>query len=193
MPLPRVPSEDAPYPSRDPTDLQKHVAAFDRDGDGLITVEDTCWGLNKLGVPWVAAITGGIIVHLFSSYPSQRNWTPDPWFRIRIAGIHRVMHASDSHTWKRRGILDLGSFDNLMYGDPIEGTMTLGQVLTLWKNNHDMHDILGAIFNLGEWFVTWSALKNKDGKIKKEDLRDLFTGAYFHKVFDNPAAAKKNT
>ncbi|KAG8997416.1 hypothetical protein FRB90_012511 [Tulasnella sp. 427] len=185
MPLPRVPSEDAPYPSKNPTDLQKHVAAFDRDGDGLITVADTCWALQKIGVSWIGAVIGCIVVHLFSSYVTQESWLPDPWFRIRIAGVHRIMHASSAGTFRQRGILDPVTFDSLfeMYGNPSEQTMTLQQVLTMWKNSRDMHDVFGTLANLGEWFGAWVALKGKDGKIKKEDLRSLIIGDYFHKAF----------
>lgn len=48
-----------------------------------------------------------------SSYPTQKGWMPDPIFRLRIAGIHRGIHASDSHIYNRRGIMDRGAFDDI--------------------------------------------------------------------------------
>ncbi|KIO22083.1 hypothetical protein M407DRAFT_120845 [Tulasnella calospora MUT 4182] len=151
--------------------------------------------MQTLGFSLVVAISTAAVFHMLLSYPTQNGWMPDPFFRLRIAGMHRAIHASDSHIYNRRGIMDRVTFDDIfkMYGDPIEETLTLRQTLTLWRNNHDLYDIFGTWVNLGKWLAAWIVLKDESGKMRKTDLLDLIDGSYFQRVFSAEADTKRSS
>lgn len=84
------------------TALQKHVAFFDRDGDGMISPLDTWRGMRDLGYGWTLSLLATFVVHLFLSWPSNDTWIPRT-LNININNINRCRHGSDSQVRRRDG------------------------------------------------------------------------------------------
>lgn len=123
------------------TTLQRHVAYFDGNLDGVITMQGTFLGgcsslesletrlLTSFSPPGFYAMGFGIILSILAmfiihgpfSYPTlpydgSRWWhyLPDPRMRIYIANIHRCKHGSDTDSYDRRGDLNKDKFEDII-------------------------------------------------------------------------------
>jgi hypothetical protein len=90
------------------TALQRHVAYFDGDDDGLVGWRETYRGIRDLGVGvgW-SAVLAAIIVGALGKL------TGGGWTTVRIANIHRGKHPSDTGVFDATGELDLPRFHAL--------------------------------------------------------------------------------
>jgi peroxygenase len=87
------------------TALQRHVAYFDGNDDGLVGRRETYRGIRALGVGvgWSAVLAAIIVVAL-------GKLTGGGWTTVRIANIHRGKHPSDTGVFDSGGALVLPRF-----------------------------------------------------------------------------------
>jgi peroxygenase len=90
------------------TALQRHVAYFDGDDDGLVGWRETYRGIRALGtgVGWSAVLAAIIVLAL-------GKLTGGGWTTVRIANIHRGKHPSDTGVFDAAGELVLPRFQAL--------------------------------------------------------------------------------
>jgi peroxygenase len=81
------------------TALQRHIAFFDRNNDGVVTPSDTWNGFRELGYGYILSFMGMTFTHLFMFWPSQDNWIPRN-FNIHVKNSSRCLHGSDSQVRK---------------------------------------------------------------------------------------------
>ncbi|MEJ7730521.1 MAG: caleosin family protein [Polyangiaceae bacterium] len=93
---------------RDYTALQRHVAYFDGDDDGLVGWRETYRGIRALGagVGWSASLAAIIVLAL-------GKLTGGGWTTVRVANIHRGKHPSDTGVFDAAGELILPRFQAL--------------------------------------------------------------------------------
>ncbi|RAH77341.1 Caleosin-domain-containing protein [Aspergillus japonicus CBS 114.51] len=171
--------------NKDYTVLQQHVLFWDRDGDGQITPWDTYVGFRELGFNMLFSLLAMLIINLNFSYPSRlaHSWFPDPWFRVYVHGIHKAKHGSDSGVIDNEGRFVPQAFENLFakYDRKGDGTLTLGEIINLMHGQRVAVDPFGWGAALFEWGTTWLLLQ-KDGRIYKDDLRQVYDGSIFWNI-----------
>ncbi|KAL9067461.1 MAG: hypothetical protein Q9161_006893 [Pseudevernia consocians] len=167
------------------TPLQRDVAFWDSNGDGIITAREVYTGFRSLGFfPFSLA---GLLINLFFSYPTRlgHSYIPDPWFRIYIDSIHKAKHGSDTGIYDSDGNvrepLFYEIFDKL--DSSAKGSLGVGDLLTLLKKDRVAADPAGWSFAIMEWGTTW-LLMQKGGRMWKKDLRQCYDGSLFYRIRD---------
>ncbi|KIO25540.1 hypothetical protein M407DRAFT_75562 [Tulasnella calospora MUT 4182] len=175
--IPITPSHNAKYPSENPTAIQRHVAWWDRDNDGVIWPSDVYHGFRALGFGIFLSVSGMALICLAMSYVSGSTWFPDWAFRIWIRGIHRGKHGSDSNVYTKKGLFDERAFEEIFftYTDPPDfDSLTLAQLFKLTKGNADPYDFFGWGANFLEWMFLYLLVWPEDGRVTKTQLRALY-------------------
>lgn len=167
------------------TTLQKHVAFWDKDGDGIISFLDLYTGFRELGFRVPTAFFNAFCICILFSYPSQASWYPDWAFRIRVDGIHRAKHGSDTGVFTRRGEFNPMNFDDIFadYADPPDhDSLTLSQIIRLVTCNTDRLDPFGWVASFFHWIGLYILIGPEDGRIKREDVSALYNGTLFERI-----------
>lgn len=166
------------------TALQRHVAFWDTNNDGIISVPEVYSGFRELGF-CVLFSMGGLLINFFFSYPTRlgHSYLPDPLFRIYIDSIHKAKHGSDSGIFDSDGNLRWVLFDEMFAKMDSSGTGSLGveDLFELHKRNRAAADPAGWSFAFMEWWTTWLLLQ-QDGRIWKNDLKEAYDGTLFWKI-----------
>ncbi|KUL84321.1 hypothetical protein ZTR_07584 [Talaromyces verruculosus] len=192
---------------KDYTVLQQHVMFWDRDMDGHIWPLDTYRGFRELGFNVLFSLLALLIIHINFSYPTRLglSYFPDPFFRVYVRDIHKAkvgtygssifgfagkhgdtdysQHGSDSGTYDNEGRFAPQNFENVFakYDSGRDGAISLSDIFRLMKGQRVAADPFGWGAALFEWGTTWLLLQ-KDGKVYKEDLRQLYDGSLFWRI-----------
>ncbi|PYH48659.1 caleosin family protein [Aspergillus saccharolyticus JOP 1030-1] len=167
------------------TPLQQHILFWDRDGDGQIYPWDTYRGFRELGFSVLFSVLAMLIINLNFSYPTRLAYSilPDVWFRVYVGGIHKAKHGSDSNTYDTEGRFVPQSFENIFakYDGDGDGKLTFSEVGRMVRGNRCAVDPFGWSAALFEWGTTWLLIQ-RDGRVEKEDLRQIYDGSLFWRV-----------
>jgi len=178
---------------RDYTVLQQHVLFWDRDGDDVITPIDTYIGFRELGFNMLFSIIAVLIINLNFSLPTRlaHSWIPDPFFRIYVDGIHKAKHGSDSGVIDPEGRFVPQNFENLFskYDKWSTGSLSLEELFSMMRGHRCAVDPFGWGAAIFEWGTTWLLIQ-KDGRVSKEDLRQVYDGSVFWRIRAERAKAK---
>ncbi|KAL9596833.1 MAG: hypothetical protein Q9219_005547 [cf. Caloplaca sp. 3 TL-2023] len=170
----------------------------------IITPLEIYTGFRALGFSILFSL-GGLLINFFFSYPTTlgHSWIPDPLFRIYTASIHKAKHGSDTGAYDSGGHIRWPLFDEMFArmdasgasrkgddGDDFgagrakEGSsLGVGDLWRLHARNRVAADPAGWSFAAMEWWTTWLLLQ-RDGRIWKEDLRDMYDGSLFWRIRD---------
>ncbi|KAL8660727.1 MAG: hypothetical protein Q9202_006277 [Teloschistes flavicans] len=175
------------------TALQLHVAFWDLNKDGIITPYEIYTGFRALGFSILFSL-GGLLIPVFFSYPTTlgHSWLPDPLFRIYTNHIHKAKHGSDTGIYDVDGHLRIAFFDDMF--DKMDTASTDGMsdrepslgvsdLFRLHARTRVAADPAGWSFAAMEWWTTWLLLQ-RDGRLWKEDLREMYDGTLFWKLRD---------
>ncbi|KAJ9294281.1 hypothetical protein DTO217A2_9198 [Paecilomyces variotii] len=165
--------------------LQQHVLFWDRDGDGIIWPLDTYRGFRQLGFNIPFSIFAIMVINGGFSYPTRlaHSVIPDPFFRVYLDSIHKAKHASDSNVYDHEGRFVAQSFENLFakFSSPGANDLSLKQIFNLMSGNRCAVDPYGWSAAFFEFGTTWILLQ-RNGKVQKEDLRQLYDGSLFWRI-----------
>ena len=172
------------------TALQGHVAFFDRDNDGIITLTDTYRGFRRLTYNRLLSFLSAIVIHLAFSYPTRLGFTfsPDPFFRLWVKYMHKAEHGSHSGIYDTTGQLDNDVFEKIMdrYGWANRNGqryLTGSAVINLTKGQRLAYDPFGWIAAILEWSVLWILCFDASiHGIWEEDIRAQYDGSGFWKI-----------
>lgn len=167
------------------TALQRHVAFWDKDDDGVISPLDLYIGFRKLGFRKLTAPFCAFCICTLLSYPSQSTWYPDWGLRIYVDGVHKVKHGSDSEVYNRRGNFNAMNFEEMFefYADgPDHDSLTLYQILYMVLSNSGRFDCYGWLVSIFHWTTLYILLGPEDRKIKKGDVKALYEGTLFWRI-----------
>ncbi|KAK3367977.1 Caleosin related protein-domain-containing protein [Podospora didyma] len=174
------PSEKMSY-----TVLQQHVRFWDRDDDGAIYPWDTYRGFRELGFNMIFSLLSVFIIHSGLSYPTRLAFSlfPDPWFRVYVRSIHKAKHGSDSGTYDTEGRFVPQKFEDMFskWDNQQRGSLSAGQLLNMIKGHRLAVDPFGWFAALFEFGSTW-LLVQQDGRVSKEDLRQVYDGSLFWRI-----------
>lgn len=104
-----------PAPSAIPgrTPLERHVAYFDADGDGVITVGETAARLRLLGVSYGRAYFIAAVIHAGLAPATAGGWLDALRLRIRVANIHQGVHPADTGVYDADGQFVPAEFERI--------------------------------------------------------------------------------
>ncbi|KAM0339775.1 hypothetical protein ACHAPQ_001463 [Fusarium lateritium] len=174
--------------------LQKHVQFWDRDNDGIIHPWDVYSGFRELGFGLFFAI-GSLLIPVFFSYPTRlgHSWIPDPMFRIYVNDIHKAKHGSDTGIYDFDGNLNQERFEQMFerFDTTGQGGLTADDLKRLWAKDRCAADPAGWTFAAMEWWTTYVLLQ-KNGLVKKSDLRACYDGSLFWRIKDEREKKRKS-
>ena len=177
--------------SRGMTALQKHVAFFDKDGDGTITVSETELSLRQLGLGPVKARTSAFLIHAFLGPKTSGRFH----LSVSVKNIALGKHGSDTGVFDANGDFVPAAFERIftefaavpsdaMSGDEIQAMVAANSKLrpgdsTPAKKEFELLLLIAA-----------DRTKNVGGKpvpaISKERLREFYDGSLFYRIAKQP-------
>lgn len=191
------------------TALEKHVAFFDRNKDGLLTPSESWEGFRSLGYGLFMSLLGTFLVHFFLSYPTLDSWWPDPFFTIHLKNIHRCKHGSDSAVYDEKGEMREDRlqwlFANFARPTPSmvpaekgPGTMLSKshQTIGFWEGvqmiyyNRDLWDWSGWLAAIIEWSFMY-VLAAEKGRVSVEAIRGQYDGTLFYELEQRENSLKR--
>lgn len=168
------------------TPLQRHIAFWDQDGDGLVRPLDVYAGFRALGFSVLFSL-GALLIPLFFSYPTRlaHSAVPDWRFRLYVASIHKAKHGSDTGAYDVDGGLREHMFDEMFarYDTEDTGGLSAAELWRMIGRNRGAADVAGWAFSFMEWWTTWLLLQ-EDGRVGREDLWACYDGSLFWRIAD---------
>jgi len=176
-----------------PTALQRHVAYFDPEGTGVITLRQTREGMRRLGVPLPLRVLLSLIINGMLGYVTQGH----PSMVIRIDRIAQGKHPFDSGTFGDDGNVDKTAMGALFaaaaQGGGISATEMRALILARGNRRPGMGRLAGV---LGSWFsgkevkllfcLAADGKKVVDGRevpiVTPRTLRRLYDGTLFYSL-----------
>ncbi|EED84566.1 predicted protein [Postia placenta Mad-698-R] len=162
------------------TVLQQHVNYFDPDGDGVVWPLDTYRGFHNLGFNIILSLLAVFIIHANFSYPTSPSLLPDPFFRVRVADIHKAKHGSDTGAYDNEGRFLPQKFEDIFSKYAADGkSLNKWEIWNILKGQRVLLDPIGWFGAFFEWLSLYILLWPDDGAVRKEDVRRVYDGSIF--------------
>src|SRR5262249_50378581 len=97
----------------DPTFLQKHVAFFDRNHDGIIYLNKTIEGFRAVGLNAAFSYASAFLIYKTLSLITSPGQPPSPNLPIEIENISLAKHGSDSGVYDTQGNFIASKFEEI--------------------------------------------------------------------------------
>ncbi|KAK3936724.1 putative peroxygenase 3 [Diplogelasinospora grovesii] len=169
----------------DYTVLQQHCLFWDRNMDGAIYPWDTYIGFRELGFNILFSFLAMLVININFSYPTRLaySYIPDPWFRVYIGSMHKAKHGSDSGTYDKEGRFLPQMFEDMFskFDSDQDGRLGTKDLLDMIHGHRLAADPFGWFAAYFEFGATW-LLVQKNGKVEKEDLRQIYDGSIFFRI-----------
>ncbi|KAK3221929.1 hypothetical protein Dsin_008954 [Dipteronia sinensis] len=156
-------SSDTNQTDTDQDFLQKHVAFFDRNKDGIINPWETFQGFRAIGV--------GILLSTVASLAFLSTWlsvTLLPWF---VPSKFQENFKNYAHT----------------YPD----ALTSDELSEMLKAKREPMDCIGWIAAFLEWKILFYMYKDVNGLLCKETIRRVYDGSLFEQMDKERQSSKK--
>ncbi|XP_039841603.1 probable peroxygenase 4 [Panicum virgatum] len=193
----RPPSSTADvYEQGELTPLQRHVAFFDRDKDGVIYASETYQGFRAIGcgVPLSAAAAVFINGGLGPKTIPENEKTPPFKLPIYVTNIHKGKHGSDSGVYDANGRFVPEKFEIFKkHARTRPDALTGKELQELLKANREPNDFKGWLGGFTEWKVLYYVCKDKDGFLHKDTARAVYDGSLFERLEDERKSNKDST
>lgn len=172
-----------------PTALQRHVAFFDRNGDGIVSLRETYRGSRALG--FGRPLSGLLAIVINGALGWVTAEPPRPTLRIRVAGIHRAKHGSDTDIYDQRGRFVLGALEDTFarYDRDGDGALSLRELWLRARGDRDIYDLVGQIASLAEFGLVYLIAAER-GAISRDTFRAIYDGTLFYQVEARVAEAR---
>uniref|UniRef100_A0A0E0K4Z0 EF-hand domain-containing protein n=1 Tax=Oryza punctata TaxID=4537 RepID=A0A0E0K4Z0_ORYPU len=168
------------------TELQKHVAFFDSDHDGIISFGETYRGLRALGFGVVSSTVSATFINGDIGPKTRPEHAEGSWFSIYVENIHKGIHGSDTGAFDSEGRFVSEKFDEIFtkHAKTVPDGLTSDELdEMLHANAHTEHkDGSGWLQAATEWRTTYEIAKDKDDFLRKDTLRAFYDGSIFSKL-----------
>ncbi|PAN25124.1 hypothetical protein GQ55_4G290400 [Panicum hallii var. hallii] len=168
------------------TPLQRHVAFFDRDKDGVIYASETYEGFRAIGagVP-LSAFSALFINGLLGPKTIPEN-EKAPAFKlpIYVKNIQKGKHGSDSGVYDANGWFVPEKFEAIFkkHAHTRPDALTGKELQELLKANREPKDFKGWLGGFTEWKVLYSLCKDEKGFLHKDTVRAVYDGSLFERL-----------
>ncbi|XP_076947202.1 putative peroxygenase 4 [Bidens hawaiensis] len=175
--------------------LQKHVAFFDRNNDGVIYPWETFQGFRAIGSGILLSSFAAVFINVgLSGKTRPGTKCPNLLFPINIENIKMAKHGSDSGVYDAHGRFVPSKFEVIFhkYARTHPDVLTAEELNEFIKGNREPKDYAGWIGGLAEWKILYYLAKDKDGLLKKETIQAVYDGSLFEKMAAEKINKTKN-
>jgi peroxygenase len=164
-------------PWDDMTALQRHVAYFDWNGDGLVTVVEDYQGLRGLGIDPVLSTSFATVINGVLGTPTRGF----PSLTIDLRNIAGGIHGSDSGIYDNEGRFVPEQFERLFLDWDRNGSGGLDPVELAGRaiRDADLFDVFGVAVSGAEFGLLF-AVAAEDGELSTARMRAFYDGTLFY-------------
>ncbi|CAO2040778.1 unnamed protein product [Urochloa humidicola] len=168
------------------TELQKHVAFFDRNHDGIITFDETSQGLQDVGLGAIEAKASAALINAAlgpKTRPDNAN-SSSSRMDIYIQNIHKGKHGSDTGAYDAQGRFVPAKLDEMFtkHAKTVPNALTESELQEMLKANRQSNDVSGWLGAKAEWEMLYKLAKDKDGRLPKDTVRAVYDGTLFYQL-----------
>ncbi|GJR84162.1 caleosin-related, EF-hand domain pair containing protein [Tanacetum coccineum] len=174
--------------------LQKHVAFFDRNKDGVIYPWETFQGFRAIGSGIMLSSFAAVFINMgLSGKTRPGKKLPNLLFPIDIEHIKMAKHGSDSGVYDTHGRFVPAKFEEIFhkYARTNPDALTADELDKFVKGNREPKDYGGWIGGLSEWKILYYLAKDKNGLLKKETIKAVYDGSLFEKMAEEKRNSSK--
>ncbi|CAJ2674361.1 unnamed protein product [Trifolium pratense] len=173
--------------------LQKHVAFFDRNHDGIVYPWETFQGFRAIGCGIVLSSVAAIFINLGLSQKTRPGKFPSIKLPIEIKNINKAKHGSDSGVYDSEGRFVPSKFEEIFnkHAKKYPNALTSDELIGLLKANREPKDYKGWLASYTEWKILYVLCKDKKGLLHKETIRAVYDGSLFERM-EKEHSEKKN-
>ncbi|KAK9091477.1 hypothetical protein Sjap_024654 [Stephania japonica] len=177
--------------------LQKHVAFFDRNNDGIIYPSETYKGFRAIGCGVALSAAAALFINIGLSRKTRPGKSLSLRFPIEIQHISRGKHGSDSGVYDAEGRFVPSKFEEIFQKHSLKNSsaLTSEELSAMLKANRVPKDFGGWLASWVEWKILYRLCKDKNGALRKETIRAAYDGSLFKQMADERASsiAKKKS
>ncbi|KAB2045511.1 hypothetical protein ERO13_D01G140820v2 [Gossypium hirsutum] len=164
--------------------LEKHVAFFDRNHDGIVYPWETFEGFRAIGAGYLLSMTGAFLIHFALSSKTRPGKYPSPFFPIEVKNIHLAKHGSDSGVYDSDGRFVSLKFEEIFrkFARTHGNALTSGELMAMLKANREPQDYKGWIGSWTEWMTLYNLCKDNNGLLRKEIVKGVYDGSLFERM-----------
>ncbi|KAK4777229.1 hypothetical protein SAY86_005917 [Trapa natans] len=169
------------------TVLQKHVAFFDRNHDGLIYPWETFTGFRAIGCGIQLSLISAILINfVVSSKTRTQGKLPSILFPVEIANIHRAVHGSDSGVYDSEGRFVPSKFEEIFtkHARTHSSALTSDELREMLKSNRETGDYIGWAASWTEWQMLYYLCKDRKGLLPKGKIHAIYDGSLFRELHE---------
>lgn len=177
------------------TPLQKHVAFFDQDNDGIVHVSETFKGLRDLGLSKSLSAFGAVFINGGLGSKTGEKFSN---FTVNISKIAQAKHDSDTDVFDEKGNFSSTKFEELFDKYDLDKDGALSKEEFLNFRNRNKETTSGGIASKGEFDLlikvagTDAKVDNKATKtISKERMLEFYNGNLFYKLAGKEVPSEK--
>ncbi|XP_020170106.1 probable peroxygenase 5 [Aegilops tauschii subsp. strangulata] len=166
------------------TALEKHVAFFDTDNDGIVSFSETEQGLRAIGLGAIEAAASATLINGAIGPKTRPENATTSRFDIYIANIQKGIHGSDSGSYDAQGRFVPAKFNDIFtkYAKVKPNALNEDELDAMRTANRKEGDFKGWAASKAEWGLLYSLAKDKDGFLQKDTVRTVYDGSLFAKL-----------
>ncbi|XP_062150148.1 probable peroxygenase 4 isoform X2 [Alnus glutinosa] len=179
-----------------PTDqnvLQKHVAFFDRNHDGIVYPSETFQGFRAIGCGFFLSTFAAVFINVGLSRKTRPGKSLSLLFPIEVKNIHRAKHGSDSGVYDSEGRFVPGKFEEIFskHARTNSNSLTSDELMGMLKANRVPKDYAGWLASWTEWKILYILCKDKNGLLPKQTVKAVYDGSLFEQMEKERSSSKK--
>ncbi|XP_044489058.1 uncharacterized protein LOC123213650 [Mangifera indica] len=173
--------------------LQRHVAFFDRNHDGIVYPWETFQGFRAIGCGFILSTAAAFLVNMKMSSKTRQGRLPNPLFPIVVKNIHKAKHGSDSGAYDSEGRFVPSKFEEIFskHARTHQNALTSDEVKAMLKANREPRDLQGWFSSFTEWKLLHYLCKDKNGLLQKDTVRAIYDGSLFERLEKERGTTKK--
>ncbi|XP_059655350.1 probable peroxygenase 4 [Cornus florida] len=173
--------------------LQKHVAFFDINKDGIIYPSETFHGFRAIGCGYFLSTFAAIFINVGLSGKTRPGKFPSLLFPIEVKNIQKAKHGSDSGVYDTEGRFVPSKFEEIFskHAHSNSNSLTSDELMGMVKANRVPKDYAGWLASYVEWKILYILCKDKNGLLPKDTIRAVYDGSLFEQMAKEKASAGK--
>ncbi|NP_001151879.1 ABA-induced protein [Zea mays] len=178
------------------TPLQRHVAFFDRNKDGVIYPAETYQGFRAIGAGVTLSAFSSVFINGLLGPKTIPENEKAPAFKlpIYVKNIQKGKHGSDSGVYDANGRFVAEKFEEIFkkHAHTRPDALTGKELKELLKANREPNDFKGWLGGFTEWKMLYSLCKDEKGFLHKDTVRAVYDGSLFE-MLERERNAKEST